>query len=323
MADPITIAVDAAGGYEGPKAVVSAIGELSREAGAQPLYYILVGDERSLSSRLVETRHNPERISVVHAPDDTATVTCGLVKDGQADAFVTAGNPGAAVLAAHAAFDRIPGVDRAALATVYPTWDADGGQRFCLLLDVGATLRASASDLVHFALMGSAYARIVTDRELPTVGLLSIAPNANVGPDEVVEAARRLSDVESIDFRGTVEGHDIPLGGFDVVVCEGFVGDVVIKVLEGFAEAAFELAENAYQRKFSYRMGLRLLSPGLRKIRHAVDFEEYGGAPLLGFDRVVILADPRSGAKSIANAVKLAVKNVRADLPTQIASMLA
>lgn len=336
MSESVTIAIDAMGGYAGPQAVVDAVSDLSLADDAS-IFYLLVGDERRLGDLLVSTRHNPERITVVHAAgyaamaepagssdrsDSTISLACRMVADDVADAVVTAGHAGEAVLAAHDHFTPIEGIDRAALATVYPTPRADDADRFSLLLDVGATVRAEADDLVNFALMGSAYARTVTGKEKPTVGLLSNSREPRVGPSEVVQAHEVLSGLDGpFEFVGNVEGHQIPRGEMDVVVCEGYVGDVTIKVLEGFAEVAFEIAEQAYERKFAYRMGLRLLAAGLKKIKRAVDFEEYGGAPLLGFDQVLIVADPRSGAKAISNAIKLASKNVRADLPSQIAGL--
>jgi glycerol-3-phosphate acyltransferase PlsX len=337
MPDSVTIAIDAMGGYAGPEAVVEAVSELSLADDAN-IFYVLVGDERQLGDLLVATRHNPERITVVHATgyaqmaepaqsasqqtETTIGVACRLVAEGAADGVVSAGHAGAAVLAAHEHFDPIEGIARAALATVYPTPRAEDADRFSLILDVGATVRADAEDLVNFALMGAAYARTVTGKQRPTVGLLSNSREPRVGPTEVVRAHALLSELDGkFEFAGNIEGHQLPRGELDVVVCEGYVGDVTIKVLEGFAEVAFEIAEQAYERKFAYRMGLRLLAAGLKKIKRAVDFEEYGGAPLLGFNQVLIVADPRSGAKAISNAIKLANKNVRAGLPAQIAGL--
>ncbi len=317
MSDSITIAIDASGGYGAPAAVVEAVGELSR-ARADHVYYALVGHEERIAEQLVKTRHNPERIAVVPA-DDAVTRACELVGAGEADALVSAGQPGDVVKKARAAFQMLPGVRRAALAAVYPTWNATGRERISLLLDAGASLRATAEDLVQFTMMGVAYAKVVTGSERPSIALLSVSTDRTVGPPEVVEAAKLLGELD-LDFRGTVEGDQIPRGGIDVIVCDGFAGDLAIKLIEGFADAAFEMAENAYNRKLAYRMGLRLLSPGLRKIRRAVDFEEYGGAPLLGFDKVVILADPRSSPRAISNAIKLAAKSVRGELPARIAA---
>ncbi len=338
---PTTIAVDAAGGYGGPEPVVRAVARMSLQSKARTrdAYFTLVGDETAISQLLLQTRHNPERISVADArtvvpleepphrglesnPGSSIERACELVASGEAQAVVTTGNPGAAVLSAFRQFDMIPGIERAALGTVFPTPLPEDESRFSLILDVGATVHATADDLVKFAHMGAAYARMVTGKECPRVALLSMTREPNVGPPEVVAAHERLVGSKSFEFVGNIEGHRLPRGEVDVVVCEGFVGDIVIKVLEGFADTAFDIAENAYRRRFTYRVGLRLLSQGLEKIKTAVDFEEYGGAPLLGIDEVLIVADPRSGTRAIENAIKLALKSVKSELPVTLAESL-
>ncbi len=336
----ITIAVDAMGGYHAPVDIVAAVAHASR-VGDESVYFILVGDEVRISEALYQAGHNPERISVVHAgsvvnlnepaavsleqkPDASISVACALVASGVADGLVTAGHPGAAVLAAMEVLKPLPGATRAALASVYPTPRARGPEndRLGLILDVGATMRATADDLVSFAVMGSAYARVVKGLERPRVALLSNSREARVGPPEIVAAYEMLRAHEDINFYGNIEGDEIPKGDYDVIICEGFVGDVALKLLEGTGEAAFDLARSAYERKLAWRMGLRLLSGGLKKIKTAIDFEEYGGAPLLGVDGVVILAHPKSRRKAIGNALKLAIKNVSAGLTAQVADAL-
>ncbi|MFW5967223.1 MAG: phosphate acyltransferase PlsX [Persicimonas sp.] len=340
--DAITIAIDAMGGDQAPAQVVSAVARLSCEdPGGRRVYFALVGDEAALTEHLLSESHNPERIHIRHAPsavamsepargaleekpDSSIAIACRLCAADQADAVVTAGHPGAAVLTAASTFERIPGVDRAALASVYPTPRERGTERdpFSLLLDVGASLRADADDLVTYALMGSAYATIVSGNERPRVALLSTSREPIHGVEEVREAYERLREHPDVHFYGNIQGHEIPHGVVDVVVCEGFVGDVVIKILEGVGDAAFELARSAYHRKLIWKVGLRLLSGGLSQLKQLTDFEQYGGAPLLGIDRVMILAHPRSQQTAIANAIKLAIKNVRADLPSAIARSL-
>ncbi len=342
-AAPITIAVDAMGGYHAPSAVVEAVARMSMgDEAERPVYFSLVGDEAELTEILLGTRHNPERIHICHAPtrvemaeparsaardkpDSSIAEACRLCVEGQADAVVTAGNPGAAVLTAVERFDLLPGVHRAALASVYPTPRERGEAQdpFSLLLDVGASLRADAHDLVTFAVMGSAYARIVSSNPRPRVALLSNSRESTLGIEPVRQAYEQLREHPGVHFYGNIEGQDIPRGLVDVIVCEGFVGDVTIKILEGVSEAAFELARAAYRQRFAWRMGLRLLSEGLSRLKQLTDFEEYGGAPLLGIDRVMILAHPRSEHVAIENAIKLAIKNVRADLPRVLAEALA
>lgn len=339
----LTIAVDAMGGYHAPEAVVSAVARLSmRRRVENPAFFLLVGDEVRLTELLLQTSHNPERIHISHAPTtvgmgepaqgtmqrhpkSSIAEACRLCARGQADAVVTAGNPGAAVLAAVHNFKLLPGVHYAALAAVYPTPRTRGGAHdpFSLILDVGAALRVGAQDLVTFALMGSAYARIVSDNARPRVALLSNSKEPALGIPAVREATELLQQRADIHFMGNIEGRDIPSGLVDVIVCEGFVGDVAIKILEGVREAAFELARAAYRERLVWKVGLELLSSGLGRVKELTDFKEYGGAPLLGVDRVMILAHPTSEQRAIENAIKLAIKNVRADLPRRIGEALA
>lgn len=341
--EPITIAVDAMGGYHAPDELVAAVAEASlRRDGDRPVYFALVGDEITLTDALVSLNHNSERIQIYHAPtvvgmserpqqameerpDSSILKACELVKSGHADAVISAGHPGVSVLAALQQFQLVSGVRRAALASVYPTPRVRGDKEdpFSLILDVGASLRATPQDLLTFALMGSAYARIVSRNDAPKIALLSNSRESNLGPTEVVKAYELMSSHDTLNFYGNIEGHEIPRGLADVVVCEGFAGDIAIKILEGVSEAAFDLARSAYHHKVAWRMGLKLLSGGLKQLKQLTDFEEYGGAPLLGVNHVVILCHPRSGRKAIGNALKLAIKNVRAELPQTIARELA
>ena len=341
--EPITIAVDAMGGYQAPDQLLAAVAAASLEEGdGPPVYFALVGDEVALTDRLFELDHNSERIQLHHAsteigmserpaqaiedrPDASILMAARLVADGRADALISAGNPGVAVLSTIRHLELVKGVDRAALASVYPTprQRGEADDPFSLILDVGASLRADAEDLLAFGLMGSAYARIVSRNRHPKVALLSNSRESTVGPGEVVEAYELMSHHDALNFYGNIEGHEIPQGLADVVVCEGFAGDVAIKILEGVGEAAFELARSAYDSKLAWKMGLKLLSGGLKQLKRFTDFEEYGGAPLLGVNRVVILCHPRSGRKAFGNALKLAIRNVHARLPEAIAEALS
>jgi phosphate acyltransferase len=343
MERPITLAVDAMGGYFAPTEVVAAVAEASlKSVGKQPVYFILVGDEGLLSEALFELDHNSERIGVCHAssviamhegartaidekPDSSIAVACRLVASGEADAVVTAGHPGAAVLTSLKYFKLLEGIHKAALASVYPTPRVRGAKEdpFSLILDVGATLRAEPQDLVAFAVMGSAYSRIMSKNPSPRVALLSNSREGTIGPREIVEAYKLLSSHKSVNFYGNIEGHEIPRGLADVVVCEGYTGDIAIKILEGVSEAAFELARSAYNDKVAWRMGLRLLSGGIKQLKQLMDFEEYGGAPLLGLDHVVILCHPRSQRKAVGNALKVAIRSVRSKLPETISELMA
>ena len=328
---PTTIALDCMGADHGPGEFVAAAAELSIHR--PDFHLILVGDTVVLGDLLDETAYEPSRLSVAHAEqfvgmdespgaalaektDASILVACQLVADGRADAVVTAGNTGAAILAAARRLGRIPGVRRAALAAVTPTEQTHGpnDDPFALLLDVGATLSASARDLVAFAIMGAAYAGAISNNPKPSVALLSNGTEAHKGPPEVVEAHRLLREVKGIEFAGNVEGLDIPRGSVDVVVTNGFMGNVVLKMLEGIGEIIGELAADAATQKLLWRFGMSMLGSSLRRIQKALDWEQYGGAPILGFTQPVIKAHGRSRKRAIGNACKVAVKAARSDM---------
>ncbi len=331
----IRVALDAMGSDRGPDELVEGVAQLSCEE--TPIEILLVGDEPRLSALLEEQRYDPTRVALVHSdsaismeekpgpaldasPDCSVLTAARLVAAGDADALVSAGNTGAVILAAARSFGRLPGVRRAALAAVHPTEARHGPRQdpFALMLDVGATLAATPEDLVGFAVMGSAYSRIISGIERPRVALLSNGVEQEKGTPAIVEANRRLVAMDSVEFVGNVEGLDIPKGTVDVVVCEGFLGNVVLKMLEGVSEVVADIARDAYARKFLWKLGLTMLSQGLRQLRTMTDWKQYGGAPLLGFDHVVIKAHGRSNPRAIRNAIKVAAKAVDGDLAGRI-----
>ena len=336
----VTVAVDALGGDHAPDEIVRGVAAVSLDA--PHVQCVLVGDSAQLTRLLASVRHDPERISIHHADDfvrmdepprdalDTRAncsiaVAARLVGAGGADALVSAGNTGAGVLACSREWKRIPGVRRAALAAVFPT-ELRRGEKddpFSLILDVGATNEVTADDLVAFALMGSAYAARIAKNPRPRVALLSNGTESMKGPAEIVEAHRLLKDCTSINFVGNVEGVDIPRGTADVVITSGFVGNVVLKMLEGVSETVVGLARYAYKERLVWRLGLMMLSGGISRLKAITDWEQYGGAPLLGFDKLFIKAHGRSKSRAIANAVKVAAKAVQADLATEIKDALA
>ena len=335
-----TVALDAMGADGGIAPVVAGAAQLSCEKGE--VHIILVGDEEAIKSTLDDREHDPSRIEIVHAPDcvtmhDAPKAAlderpeCSilraarLVRDGAADVLVSAGNTGAVILGASRTFERLPGVRRVGLAAVYPTVAPHGpkGDPFALILDVGATLSCSADDLVAFAVMGGCYSRIVSDIPRPRVGLLSNGSEAHKGTPAIVEAHARLRGMSSVEFVGNVEGLDIPRGSVDVVVCEGFVGNIVLKMLEGVSEVAKDLARAAYGEKLRYKIALGMLSKGIKRLRDLTDWKQYGGAPLIGFDRLVIKAHGRSNARAIRNAIKVAAKTVEHRLDAQIRASMA
>jgi phosphate acyltransferase len=335
MSRPVTIAFDVMGGDHGPEEVVRGAAQLTLESDR--VHALLVGDRHLIDEALARVRHNAEHIAVHHTaewiamsekpgvaldekPQSSVLLAARLVREGEADAMVSAGNTGAGVLACARTFKLMPGVRRAALATVYPTATRRGekGDPFSLILDVGATVEASAEDLIAFAVMGAAYARIISRNKDPAVALLSNGTEAMKGPPRVVDAHRRLTRLAGIRFIGNIEGVDIPKGTADVVVCDGFVGNVCLKMLEGVSETIVELARYAYKERLLWRAGLAMLNGGIERIKQVTDWEQYGGAPVLGFDRLFIKAHGRSKARAIANAGKVAAKAVANDLSKAI-----
>ena len=335
-----TVALDCMGGDHGPREAVCGAAELS--LSRSDIRLILVGDAPQVAELLDECSYNPSQLSIQHAPqwveqdekprealkekpEASVLVACRAVAEGRADAVVTAGSTGAAILAADFCLGRIPGVRRAALAAVTPTELTHGPKEdpFSLLLDVGATLHASAEDLVTFAVMGSAYAAAISGNSSPKLALLSNGAEPEKGPPEVVEAHRILAAMDSLNFAGNVEGLDIPRGSVDVVVTSGFLGNVVLKMVEGIGEVISDLASDAYARKFLWRLGLTMLSSGIREIESVMDWESYGGAPILGFRHPVIKAHGRSRSRALGNACKVAAKAARSDMVRIVEASLA
>jgi glycerol-3-phosphate acyltransferase PlsX len=331
----IRLALDAMGADAGPAPVVDGAAQLTTEG--RDVHIALVGDGNAIESELKRHDYERDRIAVLHAPswvamtdkpgealdrnpDCSVLQAAQLVAEDNADVLVSSGNTGAVILAASRTFKRLPGVRRVGLAAVYPTIETHGphDDPFALMLDVGATLDCSADDLVNFAVMGSAYSRIISDIERPRVALLSNGTEPSKGTPAIVEAHRRLAGSNAVEFVGNVEGLDIPRGSVDVVVCEGFIGNIVLKMLEGVSEVAKDLARSAYDKRLRYKLALGMMSTGIKKIRALTDWKQYGGAPIVGFDRLVIKAHGRSNARAVRNALKVAAKTVERDLARQI-----
>lgn len=335
------VALDAMGADQGVAPVVQGAAELSMDE-RHDTEVVLVGDAHAIDRELRELEHRRERLHIVNAPafvsmdekpktglddkpDCSLLTAAELVRKGEADVLVSAGNTGAVILGASRTFERLPGVRRVALAAVHPTVEAHGPKNdpFALMLDVGATLYCNADDLVAFAVMGAAYSRVISDIECPRVGLLSNGSEPHKGTPAIVEAHARLRNIRGFEFVGNVEGLDIPRGTCDVIVCEGFVGNIVLKMLEGVSEVAKELAKIAYGQRLRYKLALGMLSGGIKQIKELTDWKQYGGAPIVGFDHLVIKAHGRSNARAIRNALKVAAKTVERRLADQVRDGLA
>lgn len=319
----IWIAVDAMGGDEAPRNIVDGALAAVRHFD---LGVVLVGRAReieaeiarqppALSERLMFTRESKGNIRIVDTPDvvgmeespaaalrrkPTASirVAADLVARGEAQALVSAGHTGATVMAAHAAFGMLPGVDRPALAAVIPT-----RRKPALLLDVGASVECRPPHLLQFAVMGSMFARVVYGIEAPRIGLLSIGHEETKG-NELVREAHQLLKAAPVNFIGNVEARDVYSGTADVIVCDGFTGNVAIKTSEGLVE----LVEGLLSEELFGTITNLFVKRALRHFRMRVDYSEYGGAPLLGVAGVTIVGHGRSSAKAVRNAVAMAYR---------------
>ena len=240
-----------------------------------------------------------------------------VVADGEAAAFFSAGNTGATLLAAHAAFGLLPGVDRPALATTIPTL-----KRGAVLLDAGANVECRASHLVQFAVMGCVYARLLLETQDPRVGLLSIGEEASKGNELTREAHGLLKD-SGLDFIGNIEARDVYTGQADVIVCDGFTGNIALKISEGLVELVEELLRAELSRTFTTRVGLLLSRRAFRRFRRRVDYSEVGGAPLLGLSGLCIVGHGRSSAKAVRNAVAMAYRFAREGFVERVGQEIA
>jgi len=319
-----------------PLAAVRAAARISRETDVTA---ILVGDARELQELVVRQSYDPARLRMVHAPgqlrhgEDVGSteaaasslgVALDLLRTGEAQALVTTAPGEWVARLAEEALPLLPGVREAALCAVYPTLPrASGRDPFALILDVGAHHVATAQALVTWARLGAAYARVVSGVAEPSVALLSTGSDAADGPTAVVEAHERLARDPTIAFAGNLLGVEIPRGEADVVVTDGFTGHTVARLFDGLTQITVEAARHAWQARLSWRMGLRLLSRGVGLLRRASEFAEYGGAPLLGLQGVVIKAHGRADAKAVANAIGVAVQAVQSGVVKQIGERLA
>jgi glycerol-3-phosphate acyltransferase PlsX len=313
----IHIAVDAMGGDQAPGHIVDGALAASRHFD---LGVVLVGPADRLEAEL--TRHpgiDRDRVRVVHAdavvemaeapaaalrrkPTASIRVAAEVVARGEAAALFSAGHTGATVMAAHAAFGMLSGVDRPALAATIPT----RGQP-AILLDVGASVECRPPHLLQFAIMGSMYARIGFAIDAPRIGLLSIGEEETKG-NELTRDAHRLLKAAPLNFIGNVEARDVYGGVADVIVCDGFTGNIALKVSEGLVEVIESLLRDELSSTITTRVGSLLTSRAMRHFRKRVDYSEYGGAPLLGPAGIAIVGHGRSSAKAVRNAVAMAYR---------------
>ena len=327
------IALDAMGGDHAPGEIVR--GALRASELYPEIELVLIGDQTLIENEIQKANttapfqiiHTDEWVTMEEDPKEAiktkekASINLGaqLVNDNLVDGLVSAGNTGATILAAAKHIPVINGIERTALATIYPTAKFEKSKSgFALMLDVGATLKCSAKQLVHFAFMGSFYLSEVLAINQPRIGLLNIGEEETKGGEILKQTYALLNKADELNFIGNIEGKDVPKGIADVVVTEGFMGNVVLKMLEGVAEVVKETGKYAFKKKLSWKLAMALLAPGIKKLRRRTDYSEYGGAPILGFKKLAIKAHGRSNAKAIANAIRVAAESSKQNICTKI-----
>jgi len=309
------IVIDAMGGDNAPKEIVQ--GAIQALNSDQELELILVGQERAIAEFLPE-KFDSERLSIHHCEEVIAmdeqpalayrkkknasiTVATRLVKEKKGDAVVSAGNTGAQMVAALFGLGRLPGIDRPAIGTVMP-----GLTEPKLLLDAGANTNCRPEHLVQFAVMGGVYAEKVLGISQPRIGLVSNGTEPSKGNELTQKTYELLQKKSGINFIGNVEGREFLSGEVDVLVCDGFVGNIILKVLEGTAGSIFTVLKEELQKNTRSKAGAFLLLPAFKRIKARMDYTEYGGAPLLGVKGISIICHGSSNAYAIQNAIRMA-----------------
>ncbi len=313
------IALDAMGGDNAPDILVEAAVQVL-QSNRDNLEILLVGDRALLERRLPSGR--PSGLSIVHAPEkvemqesptavlrkkksSSIAVATRLQKQGEADAFISAGNTGAVVVSSLLTLGAVEGVSRPAIASPFPSKTG-----ICTVLDTGANVDCKPENLLQFGIMGSLYVSHIFGIKKPKVGLLSIGEESSKGNSLTLEAYRLLSESE-LNFIGNIEGRDVLRGTVDVVVCDGFVGNVILKFTESIFEMVSSTIGTSTRTNLFGRIGTYFLKSAFNKLRQELNYEEYGGAPLLGVQGVTIICHGSSSAKAIRNAIKVAGRLVQ------------
>lgn len=312
------IIVDAMGGDYAPEVVldgaIAAVKEYGIEVG-------LVGDETKINGLLKKSKFSSELLSVYHSLEviemhespavsvrrkrnSSIVIGLKLVKDGQGDAFFSAGNTGAAVCAATLTLGMLPGIERPGIGTVMPSLKG-----ISFIIDVGANIDPKPIHLLQYGIMADIYAKEILNKPNPTVGLLNVGEEENKGTDFVKETHELLSQ-SHLNFIGNVEGKHLFSGDCDIIICDGFVGNVALKVSEALAEALQKFLKKHILSHPLGMLGALLLKGSFKKFKKEIDYSEYGGAPLLGVNGVVIIGHGRSNANAIKNAIRVAEKEV-------------
>ncbi len=326
------ISLDAMGGDHAPRTTVE--GAVETVIETDDIEIILVGDSDRIRAELKGKRYPEGKLTVLHASeqvemdDDISTAIrrkkdssirrgIELVKSGEADAFVSAGHSGVVMALSLLMLGKSHGVHRPAIATTMPTLTTP-----FVLVDAGANVDSEPVNLLQFALMGRAFSKRILGVSDPRVALLSIGEEDTKGNELTKEAFKLIKDT-GINFIGNIEGKDIFTGQADVVVCDGFVGNIVLKVSEGLADTIMKMLKREIANIATGKLAYMLMKPALRNFKRKTDYSEYGGAPLLGINGTCLISHGRSSSKAIRNAIKLANKFAKQRLYQEIVAELA
>lgn len=311
------IILDGMGGDNAPGEIVKGAVEASKLIEDE---IVVVGDGDKIEFQLKKYKYSDEKISVKHASevienddapvravrrkkDSSMVVGLNMVKSGEGDLFISAGNTGALMAGALFNLGRIQGIDRPAIASIYPIL---GTKKPSLLVDAGANSECKPSNLLEFAMMGSIYMEKVLGRENPKIGLVNLGVEETKG-STLTKAAFGLLEKSHLNFSGNIEAREVPLGGADVVVCGGFVGNVILKLTEGLAINIVNLLKKKFTENARAKMGAVLLSKKLRSLKEEFDYTEYGGAPILGVKGPVVKMHGSSNANAVKNSILKAI----------------
>ena len=325
------IAIDAMGGDTGPAAMVAGVSRALRRDPS--LRFIVFGDERLVEAELKTHKNLRSAVTIVHSPEAIApsekpsqairrarTTSMGMainaVKEGEADAALSAGNTGAMMAMSKLALRTMPGIDRPALAALLPTL----GDTDMIMLDLGANTECDAQNLVQFAVMGAAYARTVLSIPKPRVKLLNIGTEVLMGTDELKEAAGLLREADYLPFRfdGFTEGDQLSRGHVDVVVTDGFSGNIALKTAEGTARFVTDLLRRAFKSSLRSKAGFALSKPALNLLKHHLDPNNHHGAVFLGLNGLVVKSHGSATPKGVANAIGVTARMVLNDITRKI-----
>lgn len=306
------IILDGMGGDHAPGEIVKGAVAASREMSHE-IY--IVGQQEKIQAELKKYKYDKEKVHIVHAEevitnedspvkaikrkkDSSMVKGLSMVRDGQGELFISAGNTGAQVVGGRMILGRINGIDRPALASIYPIL----GDKACLLVDAGASAESKAHNLLEYGTMGSIYVEKVFGRNNPRVGLVNLGVEAGKGTSVTKEAYKQLSQAP-VNFVGNVEAREIPAGVCDVIVCDGFVGNVILKLTEGLAWNILKLLKKKFLDGMKAKIGAMFLKSKLGELKNEFDYSEYGGAPILGVDGAMIKMHGSSNANAVKNTI--------------------